>query len=218
MARVPVSQWVCEIFLFCVVSAISARSQTFTVLADFNGDIGGNPMFVSLVQGQDGGFYGTTTHGDGDGSIIGITRSGILTALQGFNGTNGCCSLAGLILGTDGNFYGTSYGAGAHGYGTIFRISPVGTLTTLYDFCSKANCTDGASPEAALVQATDGNFYGTTVGGATQNVLMDAAPCFESPRAVLSQHSIHFVPRLTAPTACIPTRDWFRQPTGISME
>ena len=63
---------------------------------------------------------------------------------------------------------GTSTGqrtgaAGPATYGTVFKITPSGTLTTLYSFCSKSGCADGAYPHAGLVQATDGNFYGTTL-------------------------------------------------------
>jgi uncharacterized repeat protein (TIGR03803 family) len=81
----------------------------------------------------------------------------------------------GLIQATDGNFYGTTQYGGPnscpfeagndYGCGTIFKITPSGTLTTLHSF----DGTDGLSPEAALVQGTDGNFYGTTYwGGADQ--------------------------------------------------
>ena len=58
--------------------------------------------------------------------------------------------------------------AGPTAMGTVFRITPSGTLTTLHSFCSQNGCPDGAYPFAGLVQATDGNFYGTTsAGGAT---------------------------------------------------
>ena len=70
---------------------------------------------------------------------------------------------------TDGNFYGTTNTGGVNGYGTVFKITPTGTLTILYSFlCSPPSCTDGDFPDA-LVQATDGNFYGTTEGGGTNN-------------------------------------------------
>ena len=73
----------------------------------------------------------------------------------------------GLIQATDGNFYGTTEWGGAYGHGAVFKITPAGTLNTLYSFCSLTNCTDGDAPTAGLIQATDGNFYGTThVGGA----------------------------------------------------
>ena len=74
---------------------------------------------------------------------------------------------AGLIQGVDGNFYGTTYNGGAQGSGTVFKITPSGTLTTLYSFCGQTNCADGANPHAALIQSADGNFYGTTVYGGT---------------------------------------------------
>jgi uncharacterized repeat protein (TIGR03803 family) len=44
----------------------------------------------------------------------------------------------------------------------VFRIAPGGALTTLYSFCTLNDCADGSEPSAALVQGTDGNFYGTT--------------------------------------------------------
>ena len=62
---------------------------------------------------------------------------------------------------TDGNFYGTTSSGGSGGNGTVFKITPAGTLTTLYSFAGS----DGANPYAGLVQAIDGNFYGTTYAG-----------------------------------------------------
>ena len=82
--------------------------------------------------------------------------------LHRFDGTDGANPQAGLVQATGGNLYGTTYGGGANNAGTVFKITPSGTLTTLYSFCSQSGCTDGGSPYAALVQATDGNFYGTT--------------------------------------------------------
>jgi uncharacterized repeat protein (TIGR03803 family) len=49
--------------------------------------------------------------------------------------------------------------------GTVFKITPSGTLTTLYSFCSQSGCADGETPSAPLVQGTDGKLYGTTGGG-----------------------------------------------------
>lgn len=88
------------------------------------------------------------------------------TTLATFNGANGSNPSA-LTHGADGNFYGTTAGGGVHGYGTIFKMTPSGTLTTLYSFCSLFACSDGLEPLAGLIQARDGNFYGTTpLGGA----------------------------------------------------
>ena len=76
---------------------------------------------------------------------------------------------AGLVQGTDGNFYGTTVYGGANGDGTAFTITPSGTVTRLYSFCSQSDCTDGSLPAAGLVQATDGNLYGTTSAGGTDS-------------------------------------------------
>ena len=72
---------------------------------------------------------------------------------------------AGLVQATDGNFYGTTLVGGTNFDGTVFKITPSGTLTTLYSFCSQSGCTDGGVPQAGLVQATNGNFYGTASEG-----------------------------------------------------
>lgn len=90
-----------------------------------------------------------------------------LTTLVSFNGTDGGNAIAGLILATDGNFYGTASTGGASGGGTVFRMSPSGALTTLHNFCSQVPCSDGSDPVGGLIQATDGNLYGTTATGGT---------------------------------------------------
>ncbi len=77
---------------------------------------------------------------------------------------------ANVVQGLDGNLYGTTADGGAHGQGTVYRLTPEGKLTTIYSFCSLLNCADGASPNAPVVLGTDGNFYGTTLGGGTGTV------------------------------------------------
>jgi len=72
-----------------------------------------------------------------------------------------------LIQAADGNFYGTTLKGGANSDGSVFKITPTGTLTTLYSFCSAANCTDGQSPAPGLIQGGDGNLYGVTTYGGT---------------------------------------------------
>jgi uncharacterized repeat protein (TIGR03803 family) len=116
-----------------------------------------------LVQATDGNFYGATSGGgaNGYGTIFKMTPAGTLTPLHSFDGADGSDPV-GLAQATDGNFYGTTLNGGTYGQGTVFTITPAGTLTTLYNFCSQPGCTDGIVPGAAPVQATDGNFYGTT--------------------------------------------------------
>src|SRR5579872_6589163 len=87
------------------------------------------------------------------------------TSLHNFGGIDGAYPGAVLIQGVDGNLYGTTQGGGIRGDGTVFKMTPSGTLTTIYSFCSEANCADGSSPYAGLVLGTDGNFYGTTEQG-----------------------------------------------------
>jgi uncharacterized repeat protein (TIGR03803 family) len=174
--------------MFCAAVAIASPAQTLTTLVSFDGTNGAGPQ-SSLIQGSDGNFYGTTTYGGannvlacdfgnlvGCGTVFKITPGGTLTTLYSFcaqsDCTDGASPYGGLVQGTDGNFYGTTYFGGAlancgglYGCGTVFKITPGGTLTTLYSFCSQTNCVDGAYTYAGLVPATDGNFYGTTWGG-----------------------------------------------------
>ena len=89
------------------------------------------------------------------------------TTLVTFDISDGRNPFAPLIQGHDGNLYGTTIGGGINGAGTIFKITTDGILTTLYNFCAQANCTDGEAPYNGLVQTTDGSLYGTTsLGGA----------------------------------------------------
>ena len=154
-------------------------SGTFTTLHHFCVDEGptcldGSEVAAGLIQAKDGNFYGTTELGgiyDG-GTIFKITPAGTLTTLYSFCSQTGCPDgdvlAAGLVQGKDGNFYGVTTEGGSQNAGTVFKLtlSATGsTLTTLYNFCSQAGCADGYEPEAALIQATDGNFYGTTEYG-----------------------------------------------------
>jgi uncharacterized repeat protein (TIGR03803 family) len=126
---------------------------------------------TGLVQASNGSFYGTTIEGGayGHGTVFKITPSGTLTTLYNVCSQSGCPDgdylYAGLIQATDGDLYGIMDVGGAYGYGTIFKITPRGTLTTLYSFCSQNDCTDGEYPAAGLVQDTNGTLYGTTADG-----------------------------------------------------
>jgi uncharacterized repeat protein (TIGR03803 family) len=150
---------------------------TQIVLASFNGTNGAYPQ-AGLVRGADGNFYGTAAYGGtnnlpsgGDGTVFRVATNGTLTVLAFFNFTNGANPMAGLVQGPDGNFYGTTENGGTNdvasgGDGTIFKVTTNGVLTRLVSF----NGTNGANPIAGLVLGPDGNFYGTTQYGGTNNI------------------------------------------------
>ena len=174
MTRFGLSVTVCIVLVFCAVTVIASPAQTLTTLYSFNGSDGQWP-YAGLIQASDSNFYGTTFSGgaNNDGTVFKMSPNGTLTALHNFDRTDGAQPAnADLIQASDGNFYGTTDSGGASGNcsgiggcGTVFKITPSGTLTTLYNFGSQSNCADGAIPEVGLIQATDGNFYGATYGG-----------------------------------------------------
>jgi uncharacterized repeat protein (TIGR03803 family) len=135
----------------------------------FAGTNGANP--TALVRGQDGNFYGATTWGGnssqvpfGVGTIFRLSPDGTFTNLYLFSGGNdGGFPQAGLVQGKNGIFYGTTQAGGSNQIGTVFQITPAGQFQSLVSF---PNSSVGAYPYAALVQGSDGNFYGTTyIGG-----------------------------------------------------
>src|SRR5439155_14719871 len=150
-----------------VVFRIS-QGAAHTVLHSFSGHPGeGAVPFAALAQGSDGNFYGTTALGGAHfkGTVFKINAAGSLTTLHSFSGSpgEGANPVAGLVQGSDGNFYGTTGLGGEHYLGTAFKIDPAGNLTTLHSFSGSAG--EGVGPLAGLVQASDGNFYGTTALG-----------------------------------------------------
>ena len=115
-------------------------------------------MAISTGQSAPGGT-------SNDGAVFRITPTGTLTNLHSFTGSDGAFPSAELVQGSDGYFYGTTSEGGTStncggGCGTVFQMTPTGTLTNLHSFTGL----DGANPQAALVEGSDGNFYGTTYG------------------------------------------------------
>ena len=156
------SKMVCAFFVFCA-AATASHSQAFKTLTNFDNADGNFPT-ATLVQATNGDFYGTTAGGgsSGYGTVFKITPGGKLTTLHSFVGTEGAGSEAPLVQATDGSFYGTAHEGGANGQGSVFKITAWGTTTLLYSFCAQPNCADGSVPWAGLVQATNGDLYGTT--------------------------------------------------------
>jgi uncharacterized repeat protein (TIGR03803 family) len=159
---------------FGTVFKMSPNGMMLANPYSFGGYDGENPS-ASLAKGTNGKFYGTTVYGGngscangGCGTVFTITPGLRLTTIYRFCSQSGCpdgnAPEAEVAQGTDGKFYGTTSEGGANSSGTVFRISPGGVLSTLYNFCSQggSSCTDGATPYAGLVQGTDGKFYGTT--------------------------------------------------------
>jgi uncharacterized repeat protein (TIGR03803 family) len=95
------------------------------------------------------------------------TQAQVLHTIAVFDGTNGNGPYSSVVQGIDGNIYGTTDSGGNPNTqsGTLFRVTPSGKLTDLYNFCSKPRCTDGSSPASPPVVGTDGNLYGVAGGG-----------------------------------------------------
>ncbi len=139
----------------------TAGTLTTLVSLDYYDGDGPSPV---LIQGADGNLYGTCEGGGtyGWGTVFKMSLSGLITNLYSFTGgSDGGSPIPGLAQATDGNFYGTTYQAGSNGFGTVFEITPSGGFTPRYAF-SGGN--DGGNPWGGLMQASDGNLYGTTQG------------------------------------------------------
>jgi uncharacterized repeat protein (TIGR03803 family) len=142
-----------------------------TTLHAFAASDGAGPL-DGLIQANNGNFYGTTVGGgagvsclDGCGTVFEIAPAGRLTVLHSFAGYDGATPYAGLVQAGDGNFYGTTSTGGERSGGTIFKITAGGTLTTVHSFGESGRPSTLSTPTAGLIQATDGNLYGTTASG-----------------------------------------------------
>jgi uncharacterized repeat protein (TIGR03803 family) len=150
-----------------------------TTLYSFCDGCGSHPN-EPLIQAANGDLYGVTTsggkgecNGGSCGTIFKVSPTGVSTFYSPcpqHTCQDGNPPTA-LIQATNGDFYGTTLYGGAGvscplsaGCGTLFKLTPTGTLTTLYNLCSQPGCTDGYYPNV-LIQAADGNLYGTTQAG-----------------------------------------------------
>src|SRR5271167_478614 len=138
-------------------------SGKYTTIYQFDGTHGSQP--VGIIQGADGNFYGTTSSGGSnhDGVIFKLTPGGKITVLHNFAYTpDGWQPQSGVVQATDGNLYGVTPNGGTAGFGSIYRIGPSGTnYSILYSF----DGTTAATPEIALLQHSNGLFYGLSFGG-----------------------------------------------------
>jgi uncharacterized repeat protein (TIGR03803 family) len=170
-----------------IVFRISPQGEVTTLYTFPDTPAGGDYPRIPM-QGSDGSFYGVCYLGGktnpsvcnstviGYGTVFRLSPQGVLTNLHLFAGPpEGSCPVGGLVQGVDGSLYGVTEVGGSNncldsyccdngygGYGTVFKLTPQGTLTTLHIFSGGA---DGAFPEAKLLLASDGYLYGTTYGG-----------------------------------------------------
>jgi|HubBroStandDraft_5_1064220.scaffolds.fasta_scaffold01191_9 uncharacterized repeat protein (TIGR03803 family) len=129
------------------------------------------PVLVSST----GNLFGTTIFGGSANAGVAFEishepgeKAKHETVIHSFCAADGCADGAvpsGLIVDGSGNFYGTAEYGGVAQLGTVFRMAPDGSITTLYDFCSQLNCADGAEPQGGVVMDASGNLYGTAWHG-----------------------------------------------------
>ncbi|MEQ1751413.1 MAG: choice-of-anchor tandem repeat GloVer-containing protein, partial [Prosthecobacter sp.] len=160
----------------CVFVITPDGTTTNLVNFTYSGTYAGSLPQSGLTLGPDGSFYGVTRSGGsgGFGTVFKVTEAGAFTSLLTFTGTTGgflgSAPRANLTLGADGNFYGTtSTGGSGGGFGTLFKVTTAGVLTTLVNFTGTTGDSLGSAPLGALVQAGDGTLYGMTSTGGTGN-------------------------------------------------
>lgn len=174
---------------------------SFSVVHAFDASLAqcGNPASGLLLAG-DGNLYGTTLNGGqfGAGCVYRVTPTGVFSVVHDFGGVagEGINPQAALVVGLDGHLYGTTLGGGAHGNGSVFRLTLAGVLTTLHGF--DAGVDEGDAPGAVLVQAGNGTLYGTTLAGGAfgQGTLFAITPAgaFETLHSFDPQASLGYAP------------------------
>jgi uncharacterized repeat protein (TIGR03803 family) len=137
-----------------------------TVLHVFHGFDGENVQ-VSPTLDAVGNLYGVSSTGTGpaqNGTVFKVTAAGNFSVIHRFQGSDGAFPNGPLLIDHSGNLYGTTNRGGLYGYGNVFKMTPSGIETVLYDFMGGA---DGGTPGGNLLRDGQGNLYGTAaVGGA----------------------------------------------------
>ncbi|HWA90053.1 MAG TPA: choice-of-anchor tandem repeat GloVer-containing protein [Rhizomicrobium sp.] len=171
--------------LTIATAAGMAEARGLKVLHAFKGGKDGGEPESGLVADGQGNFYGTTRQGGkgechdffgnvaGCGTVFKITAAGKKVMLYTFKGKkDGGAPVGTLAVGADGSVYGATQSGGifcpqqTDGCGTVFKIGPDGKQTTLHRFQAG---TDGATPRAGVILGGDGNIYGTTYSGGSDN-------------------------------------------------
>lgn len=161
---------VCTIMALLLFATAIATAQTYTMLYTYPIGAGAYSGIVApqvMAQGQDGNLYSTIANNGTKtfGTVYKIDTAGVPTTIYSFclltSCTDGGNPFGGVTLGVDGNFYGTTQGGGSHAAGTVFKVTPAGSLTTLWNF---ANGTDDSVPVYTTSLGQDGNMYGVSVG------------------------------------------------------
>lgn len=103
--------------------------------------------------------------------LASVLAAQTLTVLHDFDNTDGSYPWGGFVQAPNGDYYGTASGGGANGQGVVFKITPGGVFSTVYNFCSQGGsaCTDGAQPRMGLMLDSNGDLYGTTLFGGANN-------------------------------------------------
>jgi len=150
---------------------------TLTVLHNFTGGTDGANPFAGVTLDGKGNLYGTAIYGgdlncasgQGCGTVFKVDGSGKFSVLYAFTGGNdgGTPYVGSLLLDSAGNLIGTAIGGGTYGQGTIFKVRPDGTETTLYSFTGGR---DGGAPYSGLIVDSQGNLNGTTLEGGSAGI------------------------------------------------
>jgi uncharacterized repeat protein (TIGR03803 family) len=145
---------------------VALPSQTFKPLPNKAPGGSAAPLYLA----SDGNLYGTTTAGGAfeDGTVFRMTTAGVIKTLHSFSGSDGAYPYGPVTQGRDGNLYGTTPRGGANDDGEVFQLTLAGKLTVLHSFDSvpaSGTNNDGASPQAGLLAASNGFFYGANLFG-----------------------------------------------------
>jgi len=146
-----------------------------TILYSFGNGSDGKYLSAGVVLDPAGNIFGTTTEGGiraifcdkGCGTVFEIEPNGHERVLHAFTGgADGGLPTGRLVRDSEGNLYGTTELGGTSSNGTIYKIDASGTLTVLHSFTGQP---DGQNPQGGVIRDSEGNLYGTTASGGTDN-------------------------------------------------